>query len=307
VGVGLDGGRPQPGLGPGGDVVVGDREAGAHLLQGVDGGDQPVLAAARHPHLAAGHEPGHQVGERLEPVALQAGGGAGQPVDALDDDAAVGLEADAGPHALEEQGQLGDLGFEGGVAEDRAPLGQHGAEQHALGGADAGVGEGDLGAPQLAGLGADAVGRDGDLGPHGLERGDVEVDGALAYAVAAHQGHERLVVAGQKRAEQQDGDAVEAGELERHPGVGGVDRLDGDAVALDGYAHTQRGEDAGGDAHVAHVGGVGDLARPGAQHGGDHVLGHRVLRATDLHFAHQGAVGADVPGLGEGLVHGRRA
>ena len=103
--------------------------------------------------------PADQVGERLEPVALQPGAGAPRSsLDALDDDAPVGLEADAGAHALEEQRQLGDLGLEGGVAEHRAALGQHGGEQHALGGADAGVGQGDLGAAQPVGAGADAVG-----------------------------------------------------------------------------------------------------------------------------------------------------
>ena len=65
-------------------------------------------------------------------------------------------------------------------------------------------------------------------------------------------GHERLVVAGEQRAEQQDRDAVEAGELERHVGAGGLDGVDGDAVAVDLDPDAERGEDVGGDADVTH-------------------------------------------------------
>ena len=210
VRVGLDRGRAQPGVGAGLDVVVGDLEPGAHLLQRVDGRDQAILGAAADPHLAAGHQPGDEVGERLEAIALQAGLGPAEPVDALDDDATVGLEPDAGAHALEEQRQLGDLGLDRGVAQHGAALGEHGGEQHALGGADARVGERDLGAVQVVGLGGDAVVGDRDRRAHALEGLDVEVDRASPDAVAADEGHERLVVAGEQGPEQQDRDAVEA-------------------------------------------------------------------------------------------------
>ena len=87
------------------------------------------------PHLAAGHEPGDEVAEGLEAVALQVGGGAGQRLDALDHEAAVGAQRDVGAHALEEQRQLDDLGLGGGVVDDRAALGEHRGQQHGLGGA----------------------------------------------------------------------------------------------------------------------------------------------------------------------------
>ena len=92
-------------------------------------------------------------------------------------------------------------------------------------------------------------------------------------------------------------------ELERDVGAGLVDRIDRDALAVDVDAHAERREDVGGDAHVADVGSVGDGAGLRAQHGGDHVLGDRVLRPAHLDLAHEGAVGADVPGLGRGRVH----
>ena len=109
---------------------------GAHLLERVDGGDHAVLVAAADAHLAAGHEPGHQVAERLEAVALQGGGGAAERLDALDHEAAVGPERDLRAHALEEQRQLHDLGLGGRVVDHRAALGEHGGQEHRLGGAD---------------------------------------------------------------------------------------------------------------------------------------------------------------------------
>ena len=82
--------------------------------------------------------------------------------------------------------------------------------------------------------GGDAVGLDLDLGAHLLQRGDVEVDRAPPDAVAADERDERLVGPVQERAEQQDRDPVEPGELERHARAwarrSGIDR---DAIALD--------------------------------------------------------------------------
>jgi hypothetical protein len=86
-------------------------------------------AAARHPDPATGHEPGHQVGEGLEPVSLEPAVGPAERIDAFDDDAPVRAEADAGPHTLEEQGQLDDLGLHSGDAPHSPPLRQHRAEQ----------------------------------------------------------------------------------------------------------------------------------------------------------------------------------
>ena len=64
---------PQLG-GAGADPLVVDVEVGAHALERVDGRDHAVLVAAADAHLAARHEPGHQVAEGLEAVALQVGG-----------------------------------------------------------------------------------------------------------------------------------------------------------------------------------------------------------------------------------------
>ncbi len=63
--------------------------------------------------------------------------------------------------------------------------------------------------------GGDAVGLDLDLGAHLLQRGDVEVDRAAPDAVAADERDERLVGPVEERAEQQDRDPVQPGELER--------------------------------------------------------------------------------------------
>ena len=60
-------------------------------------------------------------------------------------------------------------------------------------------------------------------------------------------------------------------------------------------AGADRPQDPRGDLDVAHVGDVGDRARPLAQDGGDHVLGNGVLGAVNLHVADERAVGLYEP------------
>ena len=151
-------------------------------------------------------------------------------LDALDHEPAVGPQRDLRAHALQEQGQLHHLGLGGRVVDHRAALGQHGAEEHRLGGADGGVREGDPRAAEPARhASGDPLGLHLHLGAHLLEGADVEVDRAPSDAVAADQGHERLVGTVEQRAQEEDRDPVEPGELERHPGVRLGDGSDGDA------------------------------------------------------------------------------
>ena len=158
VGVGLHRGGPEPVGRRGLDVLVGDLEAGAHAVQRGDGGDQAVLGAAVHPHLAAGDQAGHQVAEGLVAVALRAWSRR-RVSDSTPSmmNLRPGRQLDPGAHALEEQRQLDDLGLGGRVAQHGAALGQRGGEQHGLGGADARVRQLDAGAAQPGGLGGDAV------------------------------------------------------------------------------------------------------------------------------------------------------
>ena len=103
--------------------------------------------------------------------------------------------------------------------------------------------------------------------------------GSAPDAVAADERHERLVGAVEERPEQQDRDAVEAGELERHPrrGLRGGDHRD--RAAVDHHLEADRPQDVGGDADVADRRGVGDGRRRVRHEGGDHVLGDGVLGA----------------------------
>ena len=64
---------------------------------------------------------------------------AAEPVDALDPDDAVGLDADDRAHLLQHGDQVEDLGLDGGVAQLGDALGADGGQQHLLGGADARV------------------------------------------------------------------------------------------------------------------------------------------------------------------------
>ncbi len=169
-----------------------------------------------HPHLAARQQAGHQVAERLVAVALQAGAGAAQPRHALDHDAAVRAELDAGAHALQEQRQLEDLGLGRRPPDDRFALGQGRRQQRRLGGPHARVGQLDDGAPQATAAGRDALVGHLHLGAQGAQGVDVEVHRPAPELVAADSRHERLAGEVQERAEQQHRDAVEPAEGQRH-------------------------------------------------------------------------------------------
>ncbi len=150
VRVGVHRRRLQPAGRGRGDPLVGDVEMGAHPGQGGDRGHQPVLRAAVHADLAAGDQPGDQVGEGLEAVAGQPGGRGLELAHALDHDAPVRAELDLRPHPLQEQRELDDLRLGGRVAQHGLALGEDGGQQHGLGGADARVRQRDARAVQAA-------------------------------------------------------------------------------------------------------------------------------------------------------------
>src|SRR3546814_10543178 len=79
----------------------------------------------------------------------------------------------------------------------------------------------------------------------------VEVDGTAPDAIAAHQGHERLVGPVEQGTEQEDRDAVETRELERHARGRLRGRLDGDDVVGHIDAEADRAQDVSGDPDVA--------------------------------------------------------
>ena len=76
-----------------------------------------------HPDLSPGDQPGHQVGERLEPVAGQPPRRAAQPRHALDHDPPVRAQLDLRAHPLQEQRELDHLGLGGCVPEHRLAFG----------------------------------------------------------------------------------------------------------------------------------------------------------------------------------------
>ena len=271
---------------------------GAHAGQRGDRGDQPVLRAAVHPDLAPGDQPGHQVGERLEPVAGQPPGRAAQPRHALDDDPPVRAELDVRAHPLQEQRELDHLGFGGRVAQHRLALGQHRGQQHRLGRAHARVRQVDPRAVQPRRPRDDPGRARLDLGAEGAQRRDVEVDRPPPDRVAADQRDERLPGPVQQRPEHQDRDPVQPGERLRHPRLAPRGRRRDRDVAAgpadlvpDGLQHRGR------DVDVADLRRVADRARPVAQHRRDHVLGHRVLRPAHLDVAAQRPRRFHLPGF----------
>ena len=132
---------------------------------------------------------------------------------------------------------------------------------------------------------------------------DVEVDRPAPDAVAADQRHERLVGPVEQRAEQQDRDAVEAGELERHPRRAAP--ACGTTVIEPPSMSTSRPIERRMSAVMPTSPTAGALVivdgRVGHQ-GGDHVLGDRVLGTRHPDVAPQGSAGLDVPGRAPGSV-----
>ena len=118
------------------------------------------------------------------------------------------MPRDAGAHCRQAVGQVGDLGFARGVADDGFAGRQDGGEQQVLGGAHGWLGQHDLGAAQaVRGGGVDQSAVQFDLGAHGAQAGDMEVDAAQADRVAAGKRQACLAAAGQQGAEQEDGGA----------------------------------------------------------------------------------------------------
>src|SRR5690606_29043724 len=146
-------------------------------------------------------------------------------------------------------------------------------------------------------LGEHAVLADLHVGAHRAQRVHVEVDRPPPDRVAADQRHERLPRQVEQRAEHEDRNAVQPGERVGHPGPDLRPALDPDLRLADLDVDAERLQHGRGYADLAHIRGVLDAALPVAQHGGDHVLGNRVLRPPDHDVAAKRARGFYHPDL----------
>ena len=132
---------------------------------------------------------------------------AAQPRHALDLDHPVGVHLDDRAHLLQDADQVDDLRLDRGVAQLGDALGQHGGEQHLLGGADARVRQLELGAVQAVRRGqVQALRRLVDDRAELAQRLQVEVDRPVADVAAAEVGDERVAEPVQQRAAEQDRD-----------------------------------------------------------------------------------------------------
>ena len=87
--------------------------------------------------LAARDAARHQQRAGLEPVGHDLAVGRDELVDAFDLDRRRARADDLRAHAVEERGEVGDLGLAGGVLDDGVALGEHRRAHQVLGGADA--------------------------------------------------------------------------------------------------------------------------------------------------------------------------
>src|SRR5690606_26067266 len=101
----------------------------------------------------------------------------------------------------------------------------------------------------------------------------------------------------EQRAEHEDRNAVQPGERVGHPGPDLRPALDPDLRLADLDVDAECLQHGRGYADLAHIRGVLDAALPVAQHGGDHVLGNRVLRPPDHDVAAKRARGFYHPDL----------
>ena len=88
----------------------------------------------------------------------------------------------------------------GGVADDRTPVGEHGGEQHVLGGGDAHLVEQNVRAVQSPGAEPVALATGVDLGAERLQREQMRIDAAAADDVAAGRRQLGMAEARQQRA-----------------------------------------------------------------------------------------------------------
>ncbi len=117
----------------------------------------------------------------------------------------VGADAlDLGPHGHQVMGQVGHLGFLGGVYQPGGAFGQGGGHHEIFGAGDRGGIQVDFGPVQALGLGLDIALVQGDFHPHGLEALEVQVNGPGADGAAAGERHAGLAGPGHQRPQDQD-------------------------------------------------------------------------------------------------------
>lgn len=272
------------------DALVLHLEGAADLPEGVQEGHHLQLAGAADVDVAPGGQRRAGPGSGLQAVRQRAVGVAAQLVDAGDQDGPVGAQGDDRAHLLQHADQVDDLRLDGRVAQLGDALGEDGGEQHLLGRADRGVGQLDLGAAQA--LLGDQVGALRVLLDGGAELAqhlEVEVDRTAADVAAAQARDEGVAEAVQQRAAEQDRDPrgarvrVDVGDVRTLH----VRRVEDQLAVLVAGPHGDpvQLEQSADHLDVADVRDVAQSAGALAEEGGDHGLGHQVLRTADADLA----------------------
>ena len=241
----------------------------------------PTTSTSPRVASAAAAQRGGLDAVRDRPVAVAAEAG-----HALDLDDPVGVHLDDGAHLLQHADQVDDLRLDGRVAQLGDPVGEHGGEQHLLGGADARVGQLELGAVQtVRRRQVQALGRLLDDRAELAQRLHVEVDRARADVAAAQVGDERVAEPVQQRAAEQDRDPARTGVDVDLVGRGALDvgRVEEQLAVLlaVGDPYPVQLQKAAHDLDVADARHVEQPARRVTEERRHHRLGDEVLGAAD--------------------------
>ena len=229
--------------------------------------------------FAAGDAARHQQRARFEPVGHDLAVARGELVDAFDLDRGRARADHLRTHAVEERGEVGDLGLACRVLDHGAALGEDGRAHQVLGRADAGEFEDVPRAREAVGVRVHEAVLDLDARTHCFQPPQVHVDLAAADEITAGQRHPRFAAPGDERAEDVERGAHQRDQLVRRFRAQLGAGVDPDLVAgqqLDLGA--DRAQQVGHDLEVADDGHVVERGDAGREQRGGHLLGAGVLR-----------------------------
>ena len=260
-------------------IAAGDLDPGILHLEG-----QRIQMFQLHPvdpDITTGHGGSDHEGARFDTVRHDLIIGCGKLVDTLDTDGIGPGPLDLGTHPVQVQTQVDDLGFTGGIFEDRLPLGGGCRHHQVLGTADSRNIEIDPRTLKTLAFGFHIAMLQGDLGTQGLESFKMQVYRAGTDGAAAGQGNARLAEASQQWSQHQ------------HRGAHGLDQIIGGLMAVDAGGidlhHmpvafnlcTEGFQDLDGGIDVTQKRHVADLVHSGRQDSGDKDRQRGILGTAD--------------------------
>ena len=190
------------------NAVLHRRDFSPGVAQFLHHGFQVIDTAPLQHHIAAGSGHRAQKGAGLDAVCHHLVRAAVQLLHALDANAAGAVSLNAGAHFDQHLGQVGNLGFLGGVLQNGFAFSQGRSHQEVLGPRDGDHVGGDARAfqagPALGQFGNHVAMLHPNLGTHGTQSFDVLIHGARTDRATTGQGHRGLTKSCQQGPQSQD-------------------------------------------------------------------------------------------------------